>query len=132
MPDMGNEPESAAGDRLPPARLQRATGAQVVAIVAGVIAMACGLLMWRILAYTAMNPATGASFWPSSVTTWDELLSVGPAGAGAVLAVVALALRGRARWLRYLQIGLWLLALASSVYITDACAPLPGSSPSRF
>jgi len=38
---MDNDPESAAEDRLPPARVQRATGTQVVAIVAGVIAMAC-------------------------------------------------------------------------------------------
>ncbi|HEY6790497.1 MAG TPA: hypothetical protein VI365_24645 [Trebonia sp.] len=45
------------------------------------------------------------------------------------MAVVALALRGRARWLRYLQIGLWLLELASSVYIVNACAPVIGLGP---
>ena len=57
-------------------------------------------------------------------------LSVAPAGAGALVAVVALALRGRARWLRYLQIGLWLLALASFVYITaNPCGPLVGLGP---
>jgi hypothetical protein len=129
MPDMGNEPESAAGGRPPPTRAKRATAAQAVAIAAGVIAMASGLLMWRTLAYTTMDPETGASFWPSSITTWSELLSVAPAGAGALVAVVALTLRGRARWLRYLQIGLWLLALASSVYIADTCAPFTGLGP---
>ncbi len=39
------------------------------------------------------------------------------------MAVAALTLRGRACWLRYLQIGLRLLTLASSVYIADTCAP---------
>jgi hypothetical protein len=53
-------------------------------------------------------------------------LSVAPAGAGALVAVVGLALRRRARWLRYLQIGLWLLALASSVYIVSTSAPFTG------
>ena len=57
------------------------------------------------------------------------LLSLAPAGAGALAAVLALALRGRARWLRYLQIGLWLLTLASSAYIADTCAPLIGLAP---
>jgi hypothetical protein len=129
MPDMGNEPESAAGGRPPPARAKRATGAQVVAIAAGVLAMASGLFMWRDVAYTAANLGTGVSFEPDSITTWSELLSVAPAGAGALVAVVALALRGRARWLRYLQIGLWLLALASSVYIVNTCAPFTGLGP---
>lgn len=57
------------------------------------------------------------------------LLSVAPAGARVLVAVVALTLRGRARWLRYLQIGLWHLALASSVYIAGTCAPLIGLGP---
>jgi hypothetical protein len=112
MPVMGNEPESAAGGRLPLTWAQRATVAQVVAIAAGVLAMASGLLMWRIVGYTAANLGTGVSFEPSSITNWSVLLSVAPAGAGTLVAVVALMLRGRARWLRYLQIGLWLLALA--------------------
>jgi hypothetical protein len=129
MPDMGNEPGSAADGRPPPTWAKRATAAQVVAIAAGVLAMASGLLMWRTLAYTTMDPETGASFFPNSITTWSELLSVAPAGAGALVAVAALTLRGRARWLRYPQIGLWLLALASSVYIAETCAPFTGLGP---
>jgi hypothetical protein len=129
MPDMGNEPESAVGGRLPLTWAKWAFVAQVVAIAAGVLAMASGLLMWRIVGYTAANLDTGVSFEPNSITNWSVLLSVAPAGAGALVAVVALTLRGRARWLRYLQIGLWLLALASSVYIADTCAPLIGLGP---
>jgi hypothetical protein len=129
MPDMGNEPESAAGGRLPHTGAKWATVAQVVAIAAGVLAMASGLLMWRIVGYTAANLATGVSFGPSSITMWSVWLPVAPAGAGALVAVAGLALRGRARWLRYLQIGLWLLALASSVYIVNACAPFTSLGP---
>jgi hypothetical protein len=129
MPDMGHEPESAAGGRLPLTGAKWATVAQVAAIAAGVIAMACGLLMWRILAYTTMDPESGASFFPDSITRWNALLSVAPAGAAALAAVVALTLRGRARWLRYLQIGLWLLALAGSIYIAETCAPFTGLGP---
>jgi hypothetical protein len=102
---------------------------QVVAIGAGVLAMASALLMWRIVGYTAANLGTGVSFEPSSITNWGVLLSVAPGGAGALVAVVALTIRGRARWLRYLQIGLGLLAPASSVYIVGACAPLIGLGP---
>lgn len=85
--------------------------------------------MWRIVLYTAINPDTGASFLPNSITSWSMLLSVSPAGARALAAVVALTLRGRADWLRYPQIGLWLLALASAVYIADADAPFTGLRP---
>jgi hypothetical protein len=52
MPDMGNEPDGAAGGRPPRTWAKRATVAQVVAIAAGVLAMASGLVMWRIVAYT--------------------------------------------------------------------------------
>jgi hypothetical protein len=41
-------------------------------------------------------------------------------------AVGGLALKGRARWLCYLQISLWLLALASFVYLTETFAPFTG------
>lgn len=126
MPDTGIEPESAAEDRLPTAGVRWATGSQVVAIIAGVIAMACVLLMWRNLGETMWNSATGASFVPEWFTVPRELLSVAPAGAGVLAAVAGLALKGRARWLRCLQIGLWLLALASSVYITETFAPFTG------
>lgn len=129
MPDTDSEPESAAGGRLPLTGAKWATAAQVVAVAAGVLAMASGLLMWRIVGYTAANLATGVSFEPNSITNGSDLLSVTPAGAGALVAVAALALRGRARWLRYLQIGLWLLALASSVYIVNTCAPFTGLGP---
>jgi hypothetical protein len=129
MPDTGNEPESDAEGQLPLTGAKWATVAQVVAIAAGVLAIACGLLMWRIVGYTAANLDTGVSFEPNSITNWSVLLSVAPAGAGALVAVVALTLRGRARWLRYLQIGLGLLALAGSVYIVDTCAPLIGRGP---
>ncbi len=128
-PNTGNEPESAAGGPLPTG-VKWATVAPVVPIAAGVIAMACGLLMWRVLPFTLWNPATGASFpLPGWFTTSRELLSVAPAGAGVLVAVAGLALRGRARWLRYLQIGLWLLALASFVFITEALAPFTGLEP---
>lgn len=126
MPDMGNEAESAAGAQLTFTAARRVTVAQVVTIAAGILAVASGLLMWRDVAYTMMDGETGVSFLPSSVTTWRELLSVAPAGVGALVAVVALTLRGRARRLRYLQIGLLVLALAGSIYIADACAPFAG------
>jgi hypothetical protein len=129
MPDMGNEPESAAGGRLPRTAAERATGAQVLAIAAGILAMASGLLMLRSVGYTAANLGTGVSFVPDSITWWSVWLAVGPAGAAAVAAVAGLALRGRARWLRYLQVGLWLLALASSVYIAGICAPFTSPAP---
>ena len=125
---MGNEPESVAGGPLPTG-VKWAAVAPVVPVAAGVLAMASGLLMWRDVGFTAVNLATGVSFVPGSITTRDELLSVAPAGAGALVAVVALALRGRARWLRHLQIGLWLLALASSVCIVNACAPFTSLGP---
>jgi hypothetical protein len=35
------------------------------AIAAGVLAMASGLLMWRIVGYTAANLGTGVSFEPA-------------------------------------------------------------------
>ena len=129
MPDTGNEPESASGGQPVLTGAKSATTAQVVAIAAGVLAMASGLLMWRIVGYTAANLATGVSFLPNSLTNGSDLLSVAPAGAAALVAVVALALRGRARWLRCLQIGLWLLALASSVCIVNICAPFTGLGP---
>jgi hypothetical protein len=129
MPDMGNGPESAAAGRLPLTWTNSATVAQVVAIGAGVVAMASGLLMWRIVGDTAANLSTGVSFEPNSITNRSVLLSLAPGGAGALVAVVALALRGRARWLRYLQIGLWLLALVGFGYIADTCAPLIGLGP---
>jgi hypothetical protein len=53
---------------------------QVVAIGAGVLAMASALLMWRIVGYTAANLGTGVSFEPSSITNWGVLLSVAPGG----------------------------------------------------
>jgi hypothetical protein len=129
MPDLGTDAESAVGGQLPLAWARRATVVQVVAVAAGVLAMASGLLMWRIVGYTAANLDTGVSFEPNSITNWGVLLSLAPAGAGALVAVVALTLRGRARWLRYLQIGLGLLTLASSVYIVGTCAPLIGLGP---
>jgi hypothetical protein len=123
---MGNEPESAAGGPLPTG-VKWANVAPVVPIIAGVIAMACGLGMWRILGDTLWNPETGATFpLPDWFTTRWELLSVAPAGAGVLVAVAGLALRGRARWLRSLQIGRWLLALASSVAITGGACPAHG------
>ena len=58
--------------------------------------------MWRIVLYTAMYPDTGASFLPNSITSWSMLLSVTPAGAGAVAA-----------WLVSGGSAAWLLALLS-------------------
>jgi hypothetical protein len=129
MPDTDNDPESTAGGRPPPTGAKWATVTPVVPIAAGVLAMASGLLMWRDVGYTAVNLATGVSFEPNSITTWSVWLSVAPAGTAALVAVAALALSGRARWLRYPQIGLWLLALASSIYIVNACAPFTSLGP---
>jgi hypothetical protein len=53
MPDIGIEAESSAGGRLPLTWAKSATVAQVVAIPAGVLAMASALLMWRIVGYTS-------------------------------------------------------------------------------
>jgi hypothetical protein len=103
-----------------------ATVAQAVVLVAGFLALVSDGLMWRIVGYTAMNPGTGVSFLPGSMTGWSEQLSFAPAQAWVLVAVVALILRRRARWLRYPQIGLCLLALASSVYIAGACAAFTG------
>jgi hypothetical protein len=128
MPGTDDEPVSVAGGRLPTGA-KWATVAPIVPIAAGFVAMASGLLMWRIVGYTAANLATGVSFEPSSITTWDVWLSVAPAGAAALAAIVVLALRERARWLRYPQILLWLLALASSVYIVNTCAPFTSLGP---
>ena len=129
MSDTGNELGAAAGGRLPRTGAERATGAQVVAVAAGILAMACGLLMLRDVGYTAANLGTGVSFVPDSITVRGAELSVALAAAAALVAVVGLALRGRARWLRFLQIGLWLLALASSVYIAGAPAPFTSPGP---
>jgi hypothetical protein len=126
MPDTGNEAGSAVGGQLPLSWARRPAVVQVVAIAAGVVAMASALLMWRIVGYTAANLSTGVSFEPNSITNGGVLVSIVPGGAGALVALVTLTLGGRARWLRYLQIGLLLLALASSVYIVDTCAPLIG------
>lgn len=128
-PDIGTEPESAARGQLPLTGAKHGTGAQVVAIAAGFLAMAGGLLMWRELGYTAANLDTGVSFVPSSISNWDVLAPVAAGGLGALVAVVALALRGRGRWLRYLQIGLALLALAGSAYVADTYAPVIGLAP---
>ena len=116
-------------EALTPARAKPATGTQVAALAAGLLAMVCVQLMWRDLGYTASNLSTGVSFEPDSITDWSVYLPLAPAGAEALVAVVALTLRGRARWLRYLQIGLWLLALAGFGYITAICAPLVGLGP---
>ena len=129
MPDTGTEPESAAASRPPFTGVKQAIVAQVVAIAAGVLAMASALLIWRDLGYTAANLGIGVSFEPSSITNEDVLLSVVPGGVQALVAVVALALWGRARWLRYPQIGLWLLTLAGLVYIGATCSPLIGLGP---
>lgn len=75
----------------------------------------------------ALEGAAGGR--PQSAAMPRELLSAVPAGAGVLVAVAGLALRVRARWQRYLQIGLWLLALASSVYLTETFAPFTGVWP---
>jgi hypothetical protein len=118
---------TALGDTQPDlARVKWAAVAQVVVLIAGFLTLVSAGLMWRIVGYTAMNPNTGVSFLPGSMTGWSEQLSFAPAQAWVLVAVVALVLRGRARWLRYPQIGLCLLALASSVYIAGACAAFTG------
>jgi hypothetical protein len=84
--------------------------AQVVAIFAGILAMASGIEDFRIIR-SALEPE-----FPYAWT--DQQPNVWVAGAGLLVAVVALALWGRARWLRYLQITLWICVLASSNAIT--------------
>jgi hypothetical protein len=118
----GNEADSAVAGRLLPSWAKSTTVAQVVAIAAGILALACEALMWRAVGYTQAVYASSANPVPER----GYLLSFAPAGAGVLLAIVALTLRGRARWLHYPQIGLWLLALASSVYIARVAAPITG------
>jgi hypothetical protein len=120
--NMGDEPESAIASRLLPAWAKSVTVAQVVAIFAGFLALATDALMWRDVGYTLAVYASSAN----PVSERNYLLSFAPAGAGVLVAIVALTLRGRARWLHYPQIGLWLLALASSIYIAHVAAPITG------
>lgn len=80
--------------------------------------------MWRNLGDTMWNPDTGVSYLPGWVSVAREMLSVAPAGAGVLAAVAGLALRGR--WLRYLEIGLWLLTLGSFVSMARVLAPFTG------
>jgi hypothetical protein len=122
---MGNGPDSAIAGRLLPTWAKSATVAQVVAIGAGILAMASEVLMWRDVGYTLAVYASSANPVPER----GYLLSFAPAGAGVLVAIVALTLRGRARWLHYPQIGLWLLALASSIYIAHVGAPITGPGP---
>lgn len=82
------------------------------------------VFMWRNLGDTMWNPDTGVSYLPGWVSVAREMLSVAPAGAGVLAAVAGLALRGR--WLRYLEIGLWLLTLGSFVYMARVLAPFTG------
>jgi hypothetical protein len=111
--------------RLLPTWAKSATVAQVVAIAAGILAMASEVLMWRDVGYTLAVYASSANPVPER----GYLLSFAPAGAGVLVAIVALTLRGRARWLHYPQIGLWILTLASSVYIAHVGAPVTGPGP---
>jgi hypothetical protein len=123
--------ESAAGGRPPLAWEKLATAAQVAGIAAGILAMGSGQLMWRIALDTLLAPDGAWSPLPNSLTTWNELPFLAPAGAGALAAIAALTLRGRARWLRHPQIGLWLLTLASSIHIAATCDPFTGPGPLR-
>ena len=50
---------------------------------------------------------------PVSVATVSPF--IGAAGAAMLAALAALALRGRARWLAYPQLALWLIPLAGSI-----------------
>lgn len=127
MSNMGDEPGSVAGGRLLPPWARSAAVAQVVGIAAGFLALACGLVMWRDVGYTMAVYNSPWSFPLPATTPTDEQLAVVPAAAAMLVALVALALRGRARWLHYPQIGLWLLVLASSIYIARACAPVTGT-----
>jgi hypothetical protein len=120
--NMGNEPEGGAGGRLLPTWANSASVAQVVAIAAGILALASEVLMWRDVGYTLAVYASSANPVPAR----GYLLSFAPAGAGVLVAIAALTLRGRARWLHYPQIGLWLLTLASSIYIAHVAAPITG------
>jgi hypothetical protein len=127
MPNVSTE--SAAGGRLPLARETRAAAAQAAGIAAGILAMGSGQLMWGIALYTLLAPDGVWSPLPNSMTIWNELPFLAPAGAGTLVAIVALTVRGRARWLRYPQIGLWLLTLASSIYVAATCDPFTGLGP---
>jgi hypothetical protein len=112
--DVSDGGASTAGGQLPLGWLKSATVAQVVAVAAGILAMVSWIVMRRIILSTLVNRAT-LSWLP-----WkDQWHPVTYAGAGVLVAIVALLLRGRARWLHYPQIGLWLLVLAESWTVAD-------------
>jgi hypothetical protein len=104
---MGNGPASVPGGRHPLAWAGSAAVAQVMAILAGILAMAGGIEDFRILREPGLSYA-----WT------DQPANVWVAGAGLLVAVVALTLCGRARWLRYPLIILWVCELASSTAFT--------------
>jgi hypothetical protein len=84
--------------------------AQVVAILAGILAMASGIEDYRIIG-SALEPGLPHGWTGLQPDDWV-------AGAGLLVAVVALTLRGRARWLRYPLIIVWACELASSTAFT--------------
>jgi hypothetical protein len=83
--------------------------AQVVAVLAGILGMASGIAIGRI-SRPAVEPGIAEPWTYQSPDVWV-------AGAGLLVAVVALALWGRAGWLRYLQITLWICELVSSIAV---------------
>jgi len=107
---MGNGPASVPGGRHPLAWAGSAAVAQVVAILAGILAMASGIEDYRIIG-SALEPGLPHAWTGLQPDVWIE-------GAGLLVAVVALTLRGRARWLRYPLIILWICELASSIAFT--------------
>ena len=107
VPGMGNGPASVPGGRHRLAWAGSAAVAQVVAILVGILAIVSGIEDFRIIREPGLSYA-----WT------DQPPNVWVASAGLLVAVVALMLRGHARWLRYPLIILWICELASSTAIT--------------
>jgi hypothetical protein len=107
---MGNGPASMVEGRHRFVWAGSAAAAQVVAILAGIIAMASGIEDFRIIR-SALEPGLPYAWTGQQPDVWI-------AGAGLLVAVVALTLGRRARWLRSLQIIVWICELASATAIT--------------
>jgi hypothetical protein len=95
--------------------------AQLVSIIAGIIAIVTANKLgsdyihnFTYSYYSGSHNLTAATISPLIVA----------AGAGILAAVMALALRGRARWLTFVQIILWLVVIGGSVLVYFSSRPV--------